>query len=52
MRQLMSAAMALVLVGLFTTTTANAAPAVGKPAPDFYAYTYDGKPVKLSDFKG
>jgi cytochrome c biogenesis protein CcmG/thiol:disulfide interchange protein DsbE len=52
MIQSRSVAVALALIGLFATSMARAAPAVGKPAPDFYAYTYDGKPVKLSDFMG
>lgn len=34
------------------STTALAAPEIGKPAPDFTATDQNGKTVKLSDFKG
>lgn len=33
-------------------TGANAAPAIGQPAPDFVATDSNGKTVKLSDYKG
>ena len=37
---------------VFCATSAAAAVAVGKPAPDFSATDSSGKTVKLSDFKG
>jgi hypothetical protein len=43
---------ATVLVGFLMTATANAAPQIGKPAPDFTAVDSNGKTVKLSDFRG
>jgi peroxiredoxin len=36
----------------FFAATATAAPAIGKPAPDFTGKNYDGSQVKLSDQKG
>ena len=42
--------------GLTTVTLSGAAtgaaPTVGQPAPDFAATTVDGRPVRLSDFRG
>jgi cytochrome c biogenesis protein CcmG/thiol:disulfide interchange protein DsbE len=56
MRRFAVMAVGLVLAGLLNglwgVSAADAVPKVGQPAPDFYAYTFDGKPVKLSDFKG
>ncbi len=40
------------IAGLFMTATANAAPQIGKPAPDFSAVDSNGKTVKLSDYRG
>ena len=34
------------------TAAAYAAPEIGKPAPDFSAADSNGKPVKLSDYRG
>ncbi len=34
------------------TATASAAPEAGKPAPDFTATDFNGKTVKLGDFRG
>lgn len=36
----------------FVAAPASAQPTVGKPAPDFVAADAQGKPVKLSDFRG
>ena len=44
--------LALTAFALFTAAPAQAAPEIGKPAPDFTATDLDGKAVKLSDFKG
>jgi cytochrome c biogenesis protein CcmG/thiol:disulfide interchange protein DsbE len=35
-----------------TGAATGEAPTVGKPAPDFLATTVDGRPIRLSDFKG
>jgi peroxiredoxin len=35
-----------------TGAATGQAPTVGQPAPDFMATTVDGKPVRLSEFKG
>jgi peroxiredoxin len=40
------------IAGLIMTATADAAPQIGKVAPDFSAVDSNGKTVKLSDFKG
>lgn len=41
-----------VLFTFLSIATAQAAPQVGKPAPDFTAGDQNGKEVKLSDYKG
>ncbi|MFO1469071.1 MAG: TlpA disulfide reductase family protein [Steroidobacteraceae bacterium] len=41
----------MLLLGLATTSTAKA-PTVGDPAPDFQFTTFDGKKLKLADFRG
>ena len=43
---------ATVIAGLLMTAAAYAAPEIGKPAPDFSAADSNGKPVKLSDYRG
>ena len=40
------------IAALLSSTQAFAAATVGKPAPDFALTDLDGKPVRLSDFKG
>lgn len=40
------------IAALLSATQAIAAATVGKPAPDFALTDLDGKPVRLSDFKG
>jgi AhpC/TSA family len=50
MSQLKSAAIAV--AGFLMTAAAYAAPEIGKPAPDFSAVDSNGKPVKLSDYRG
>lgn len=42
----------LLLSPALAPAVAQAAPEIGKPAPDFSATDLDGKPVKLSDLKG
>ena len=42
----------LALPALLFTLTAQAAPSVGQPAPDFTLKDAAGKAVKLSDFRG
>ena len=37
---------------VLAATTAQAAPAVGQPAPDFTARDAAGKSVRLSEFRG
>ena len=44
--------LAFAAVLLLTPAVAQAAPEIGKPAPDFAATDIEGKPVKLSDLKG
>jgi peroxiredoxin len=40
------------IAGFLITGTAQAAPQIGKPAPDFSAIDSNGKAVKLSDYRG
>jgi hypothetical protein len=40
------------MAGILMTATAQAAPQIGKPAPDFAAVDSNGKAVKLSDYRG
>jgi len=40
------------IAGVFMTVTAYASPEIGRPAPDFSAVDSNGKPVKLSDYRG
>jgi peroxiredoxin len=40
------------VAGFLMTATAHAAPQIGKPAPEFAAVDSNGKPVKLSDYRG
>ncbi len=40
------------LASLWSNPALAAKPVVGKPAPDFQVVTYEGKLMKLSDFKG
>jgi AhpC/TSA family len=50
MSLLTSAAIAVAV--FLMTAAAYAAPEIGKPAPDFSAVDSNGKPVKLSDYRG
>jgi len=50
MSLLKSAAIAVAV--FLMTAAAYAAPEIGKPAPDFSAVDSNGKPVKLSDYRG
>jgi peroxiredoxin len=43
---------AIAVAGFLMTAAAYAAPEIGKPAPDFSAVDSNGKPVKLSDYRG
>lgn len=43
---------ATAIMGLFMMTSAQAAPEIGKAAPEFSAVDSNGKTVKLSDFRG
>jgi peroxiredoxin len=40
------------MAGFLMAATAQAAPQIGKPAPDFSAVDSNGKAVKLSDYRG
>jgi hypothetical protein len=40
------------MAGFLMAATAQAAPQIGKAAPDFAAVDSNGKPVKLSDYRG
>src|SRR3974390_1683686 len=40
------------MAGFLLTETAQAAPQIGTPAPDFSAVDSNGKTVKLSDYRG
>jgi peroxiredoxin len=43
---------AIAVAGFLMTAAAYAAPEIGQPAPDFSAVDSNGKPVKLSDYRG
>jgi AhpC/TSA family len=43
---------AIAVAGFLMTAAAYAAPEIGKPAPNFSAVDSNGKPVKLSDYRG
>jgi hypothetical protein len=43
---------AIAVAGFLLTAAAYAAPEIGKRAPDFSAVDSNGKPVKLSDYRG
>lgn len=45
-------ALAIALAVSFAAAPLAAEPTIGKPAPDFTGVDGDGKPVKLSDFRG